>query len=353
MRMIRLSLLAALAVSAPVGAGTLGSCSGVVENNEASAALKQDPATARVLDRLQNDSYFSIKTAAAELVGVHTAVPDEVIGHLRWAIRSGTGSKLKLYYLLNELKADGRADVADQYLEGLADGDPKVRTASADGLGAAPSGKRQVASSALLDLLSSESDPSVYHMALTSLARVAGPEIKARVEDLTAVLKEDPPAGTPIQLFIAWKAHAAAAMIAVLGPEEAVLRFRGLDLNNPTELAVSAGALQALTIYAGEQLGTMDPERRNRLGDVLRQYGIDLLAKATTSEEAAQHSSVREAVPSLFWMTLGRKLRPEDATAISTALEAALRVEPPGTVAERNFSDLLRILEGEVRPKTR
>ena len=348
-------LMAALSVS-PVAAATMDVWREPVEDNAAAATVQEDPATTRALERHRTDPYFTLDAVAKELRSADGDVPDEVIGHLLWAIRANTGNKVELYYLLRALQAGGRADVADQFLEGLHDSDAKVRSAAENGLSSAPSSRRMRAGLALIDRLRREdTDPGEYHTILGSLEQLASPALKSKSSDLLSEFKSGRAKDVPEGQFAAWKSKTATVLIGVLGPEEALATFRTMmDLDDPLERVATAGAVEALTVYAGENFPEMDPKRRDALRDLLRDYGIDLLAQDDTVEKAKRNTAVREAVAYLFVPVIGiGGRRPTDVTTISAALEAAVRVESPGTRVEEMFSSLQTVLATAPRRNTR
>ena len=352
--MIKIIPLMALLLASPVAAGTMDVCREPVEDNEAAATVQEDPATTRVLERHRNDPYVTIDAVAKELRNANGDVPDEVIGHLLWAIRTNKENKADFYYLLDVLKAGGRADVADQFLEGLHDSDPKVRIGAESGLSSAPSSRRTRAGLALIDRLRSEdTDPGEYHAILGSLEELASPALESKSSELLSEFKRRRPKEVPEGQFAAWKSKTATVLIEVFGPEEALATFRTMmDLDDPLERVATAGAAEALTGYAGENFPEMDPTRRDLLRDLLRDYGIELLAQDDTVEKAKRDTAVREAVAYLFVPVIGiGGRRPADVSTISAALEAAVRVEPPGTRVEEMFSALQSMLETAPRQR--
>jgi hypothetical protein len=323
----------------------------IVEDNDVAAPVEQNLEAAQVLERIQSDWNLratDAAVAAQRLEAEGDDMPDKVVGHLRWVIRNNDGEPERTaYWLLNELGLGGRADVADQFIAGLNDEQASVRRTSADGLGVAPSSKRPEAWLALIGRLPKTSYPGAHHSVLDSLEQLASPDLKGGSDILLAEFKAGPPDGVSDGLLKEWKAKVAAALIGVRGPEEALAEFRKLDLDDPVERIATAGALQALTIYAGENFPEMDPERRDRLRDLLRDYGIDLLAKDDTLENAERNGDVRKGVAYLFvWAVLGQgEPRAQDVRAISAAVDAAVRVEPLETRAAELFSAIRTLLE--------
>lgn len=324
----------------------------IIEDNDAAAPVEQNLEAARVLERIQSDWNLpatAAAVAAQRLEAEGDDMPEKVVGHLRWVIRNSDGESERIaFWLLDELGLGGRADVADQFIAGLYDEQASVRRISADGLRVAPSSKRLEAWRALIDRLPKTGSPGEHHAVLDSLERLASPDLKGGSDILLAEFTAGPPDGVSDGLLEAWKAKAAAALIGVLGPEQALAEFRKLDLDDPVERIATAGALEALAIYAGENFPELDPERRDRLRDILRDYGIDLLAKDDTFERAARNGDVREGVGSLFVVVLGLgEPRAEDVRAISAVMDAAVRVEPLETRAAKMFSSIKTLLERE------
>ncbi len=343
----------------PVMAGPTQSCA-VAEDNSASAPVQEHRVTAAVLERLQSDRTFTVRAAAAQLreAAADDDALNEVVGHLRWAIRNSDGEpRATAYDILEAMSLGGRADVAEQFIAGIEDVQQHVRQASAMGLRMAPSGKRDAAGTAVFDRLGREADPDVYHSLLDSLTVLASPTHKSRVDELRKVLSMEQPAGmvpdhwaqwrVPDH-FEEWKFKAARAVINVIGPADAIALFRDLDVAKPGERFAIEGAVRALAVYAMEHFTPeMDPGRRDGLRDLLRDYGVPLLSQES-AEEAERDARVRSAVVTkLFPVVLGRPefWRPGDVDQIRSVLVAALPKERDGSKVAGEINRLLSLLD--------